>query len=207
LVPEYVDFHLFPRNRLLTEEEAYFLGEKLRLSQQELEQLSMQNAAQSISKIAYFCPSWTLGTVRNAIDAMITFDSANCYKNILNINSKYSAFGYWARDSEHVFGGNEIRNSAFCINCYHSAKLQRCFEVDASRECSDCYFCHNIENCHDCIFCFNAKNLRYAVGNAEVGRERYIEIKKRMLGQLNAELEKNGSIGMSIFRLLERKKK
>ncbi|MCX8194830.1 MAG: hypothetical protein N3G22_01860 [Candidatus Micrarchaeota archaeon] len=203
VVPEHLDFHFYPRNRLLTEEEAGFIGEKLQISHQELERLSIKNAAEIISKIAYFCPNWTLGTVKNAIDAIINFESSNCYKNILNINSKYSAFGYWARDSEYVFGGNEVRNSSFCINCYHSAKLQRCFEVDASRNCSDCYYCHDIENCRDCMFCFNVKNLRYAIGNFEIGREKYLEIKKKVLEELNEELEKSSAIRLSIFRLLD----
>ena len=205
VVPEYVDFHLFPRHRLLSEEEASYIGERLPLAPAEVEQLNLENAGRAIAKIAYFCPSWTLGTVKNAIDAVINIESANCYRNVLNINSKYSAFGYWARDSDHMFGGNEVRNSAFCVNCYHSAKLQRCFEVDASRDCSGCYYCHNCENVRDSMFCFNVKNLRYAIGNVEMGREKYLTIKEKVLSQLNDELGEKCSISRSIFRLLQKK--
>ncbi len=204
LVPEYVDFHLFPRHRLVREEEAYAIGEKVCLSQEETEGLGMKNAKQMLSKIAFFCPEWTLGEVDNTIDAQINFDSSNCYNNVLNINSKFTACGFWARDSEYMFGGNELRFSSFCINCYHSEKLQRCLEVDNSRDCSDCYFCHNCENVRESMFSFNVKNKQYAIGNVEFPREKYLELKKKVLSQLNEELGSTGGIRLSILGLAAR---
>ena len=35
------------------------------------------------------------------------------------------------------------------------------------RECSDSWFCHNVEGMQNALFCFNTKSKRYAVGNAE----------------------------------------
>ena len=67
-----------------------------------------------------------------------------------------------------------------------------------------------MENVHDSMFCFNTKNKRYAVGNVEIGREKYAEIKALVLAQLNLELSKTDSIALSIFNLpdyLEKKKK
>ncbi|MFA4983571.1 MAG: hypothetical protein WC588_05150 [Candidatus Micrarchaeia archaeon] len=45
------------------------------------------------------------------------------------------------------------------------------------------------------------KNLKYAIGNTELPREKYLEIKARVLSQLNAELSKTDSIALSIFNL------
>jgi hypothetical protein len=67
--------------------------------------------------------------------------------------------------------------------------------------CSDCYFCHNCENCHDCLFCFSAKNLKYAVGNRELPKERYLELKKALLSRISARLEAKKDFGLSIYNV------
>ncbi len=195
-----------PTHRLVTQAEAFALGEKLRMSEKEVESLALSNVPEAISRIAFFSSQWDSGKLRNIIESVWNFDSSNCYRAMVDINSKYCAYCYWPRDSEYMFGGNEVRDSTFCINCYHSAKLQRCFEVDSSRGCSDCFFCHNCENVHDSMFCFNVKNLKNAIANVELPRERYLEIKKRVLAELNGELSRTNSIALSIFNLAEKRK-
>ena len=206
LLAEHSHFMLFPRNRLLALREAEFLGENLKIEEGEAAGISMKNAGRIISKIAYFCPDWEMGNVGNLPDCLVAINSSSCYKCILPINSKLCSHYYWPRDSECLFGGNETRTSSFCINTYHSEKLTRCFEVDSSWNCSDCYFCHNCENVHDSMFCFNAKNLRHAIGNAEMPREKYLEVKRRVLAELNAQLERKNAVAQSIY-LLGRKEK
>ena len=80
-------------------------------------------------------------------------------------------------------------------------KLARCVEVDSSRSSSDCYFCHNVENCAECMFCFNVKAKRYAIGNVEVGKEKYMQIKKLVLAELAARLEKDKTLAISIYNI------
>ena len=106
-----------------------------------------------------------------------------------------------------MFGFNRARFSAFCINCFDSERLQRCFEVSEGRNCSGCYYCHNVENVQDSMFCFNVKNKRYAIANVELPKEQYLEIKKKVLAQLNGELSKTNSIALSIFNLPDAVKK
>lgn len=204
LVPDYADFLRFPRNRLLSFEEAEFIGERLTLSEDEAERLTLANAATMLSRIAYFSPDWKSGNNFNNIGCPIEFNCTDCYRSIINLFSKRCAYGWWPRNSEHLFGYNRTRHSAFCINTFDSEKIQRCFEVSEARSSTGCYYCHDIENCHDSMFCFNAKNLRYAVGNAELPREKYLEIKKMVLAQLNEELARTNSIGLSIFNLPDR---
>jgi hypothetical protein len=73
--------------------------------------------------------------------------------------------------------------------------------VDSSRDCADCYFCHNCENVQSGIFCFNAKNLRYAVGNLEVGREEFLRVKAMLLRRILPELEEGKQPGLDIFNI------
>jgi hypothetical protein len=206
LLAEHSHFMLFPRNRLLALREADFLGENLKIGEEEAEALNMKRAAGIISKIAYFCPDWEMGNVSNLPDCLVAINSSSCYKCILPINSKLCSHYYWPRDSECLFGGNETRTSSFCINTYHSEKLTRCFEVDSSWNCSDCYFCHNCENVHDSMFCFNVKNMKNAIGNVELPREKYLEIKSRVLAEINAHLDKANGVPYSIFSLAAHKK-
>ena len=49
------------------------------------------------------------------------------------------------------------------------------------------------------MFCFNAKSLRYAIGNVEVGMEKFMEIKARLVGELAEKLEKNKRLDLSIY--------
>jgi len=201
LLSEHSHFMLFPRDRLINIHEADFLGENLKISEEEAGSISLQNAAGTISKLAYFCPDWEMGNVGNLSDCLVAINSNTCHKCILPINSKLCSHYYWPRDSEHLFGGNETRTSSFCINTYHSEKLARCFEVDSSWNCSGCYFCHDCENVHDSMFCFNVKNMKYAIGNIGLPREQYLEIKKRVLVEINAQLDKEAAVRQSIFSI------
>jgi len=206
MIPVWGDFICLPHERLLNLGEAEFIGERLAVSEEEVGALSLANAPQTLSKIAYFSPEVKTGNNANNIDCPIQLDCTDCYQSAVNIGSKRCAMGWWPRNSEHLFGFNRVRQSAFCINTFDSEKIQRCFEVSEARSSTDCYYCHNVENCHDSMFCFNAKNLKYAVGNVELPREEYLEAKRKVLAQLNEELAKTASISLSIFNLPDRLK-
>ncbi|MFA6531017.1 MAG: hypothetical protein WCT31_04760, partial [Candidatus Micrarchaeia archaeon] len=95
-----------------------------------------------------------------------------------------------------------VFDSEFSMKCYDSVKLTRCFEVDGGRGCSDTYFSHNVEGLQNCAFCFNAKSKQYSVGNSEVGRERFMEVKKMVQEWVLEELEKKTGKSMpSIYFL------
>jgi len=201
---EHADFFWIPRDRMMNREEADFAAERVHLQPQDAESLSMQNISQKLASVAFFCPELQVGNLKNNIDCPVNFTAANCYKCVLAIEAKQCACSYWPRDSEYLFGANEVRSSSFCMNCYHSETLKRCFEMDSCTACSDCYFCHNIENCHDCMFCFNVKNLKNAVGNVELPREQYLAVKKKVLEQINAEIAKTNGVSLSIYNLPDR---
>ena len=64
-----------------------------------------------------------------------------------------------------------------------------------------------VQNVYDSMFCFNTKNKHNAIGNVELPREKYLEIKKRILAELNRELKEKDSISLTIFNLPDRLKK
>ena len=74
-------------------------------------------------------------------------------------------------------------------------------EMDSCKNCADSYFCHNCENLSDCMFCFNAKNLKYAVGNAEVGKENYMKIKSIVRGEILERLEKGKTLPFDVYSI------
>lgn len=199
-VSEFNATKVLPKDRLLTFEEAA-QGENLKATNAELEGLSAQALPSLLGKIGLFTPEFKSGIGENLIDCPIYADGANSYRCFDCTFSKYCAYCFWPRDSEHLFGTSLVYGSSFCLKCYNSAKLTRCFEVDSSRDCSGCYFCHNCENVHDSMFCFNVKNMRYAIGNAEVGPEKFIAAKKMLLSYLQKELDAKARIGISIFNI------
>lgn len=128
-------------------------------------------------------------------------------KTVVSYDGRYSKNAKWLSLDEVNFSEkkpppniNQIKDIDSVLQGI-SEKIQRCFEVSETRSSADCYYCHNVENCHDCMFCFNAKNLKYAVGNVEIPKEKYLEIKKKILAQLNDELSRTNSISLSIFNL------
>ena len=207
-IPDYALFFKFPRDRLICQEEADAAGEKLKLPEGEVAQLGLANAGKLLSRIAYFCPDWQVGTNKNNIDCPTAIDSANCYRNVINIKAKSCAYNFWPRNSETIFGSYACGiSSSFCLKCYFSKNLSRCFEVDAGRNCTDCYYCHNVENCRECVLCFNVKNLKYAVGNFELPKEEYFAVKARVLAEINSQLDKSDAVSQRVFSLLENRKK
>lgn len=204
-VGTYAKYGQVPPSRMVTEGEALQLSKPAK-KPEEMERITLANAHELISDVAYFHLDYHAFTNKNIIDCMAYAYSSNCFNCFPCVEIKDSAYNFWPRSSEHLFGCGVMFDSQFCINCYQSVKLSRCFEVDSSRDCSDCYFSHNIENCASCIFCFNVKNKKYAIGNVEVGREKFLAAKKILLEWIGSKLEKEGSLALDIYNIAEWKK-
>lgn len=190
-----------PKDRIVTMEEARVLGEVARLSLEEARSLTLANAHERIGKLAYLTVDFYEGANRNLIECATAIDSSNSYRTSGLVYAKHCAYMFWPRSTEHSYGCEAMFDSSFCINCYYSQKLTRCFECDSCRSCSDCLFCHNCENVQDSMFCFNVKNMRYAIGNAEVGREEYLRVKKSVLVEIGNRLQKKHDFPLDIYNI------
>jgi hypothetical protein len=205
-VPGYANFRALRRDRFVGLYEGMKIGENARLSEKEASELDFSNAPSLLSKIAYPSTQFRDGPIANVGGSPIVVSSTNCHSVLGCLNLKDSAYCVWPNGSDHVFGSAFLMNSSFCIKCYSSFSLKGCFEVDSSSGCSYSYFCHNVENVHHSMFCFNAKNLNYAIGNVEVGREKYMEMKPLLLAPIVKALEAGKNPAIDIFTLCGGKK-
>ena len=198
---DYCNYFLLPKGRMLTQQEALAYGEKEKIGEGQAGKLSLAAASQIIGKLAFFSTEYEEGTNTNVVECPTPTQAANCYRTSPVVYSKYCAYAFWPRSCEHVYGSNAMFDSEFCIHCYHSVKLKRCFEMDSCRDCAGSCFCHNCENVQESMFCFNVKNLRYAIGNAEVGRERFMQAKKMLLCRIMGELGVEKSLALDIYSI------
>lgn len=195
------DFYEDIKHNILTIEEAYDIHGKKHLSSEELRALSFSNAKSTLQKLSTTTPNTIYGECSNMIDSTFYYSSNSCYKSCATVRSKYSFYSFWPRDSSYVLGCFYTFSSQFCIKCYNSENLNRCFELSDCNNCTDSMFCHNCENLQNCMFCFNVKAKRYAIANVELGREKYLEIKKMIMNEIMEKLEKNKSLELSVFNL------
>ncbi|MBS3069497.1 hypothetical protein J4441_03975 [Candidatus Micrarchaeota archaeon] len=201
IIVDYSSFFEIPRNRLVKFHEALKIGEIMRISEADATRITLENAHEFLGNIAFFPTEYEQGTNQNTIECATTASSSNCYRSAPCIFSKYCAYCFWPRTSEHLFGCSMIFDSSFCMNSYYSLKLRRCLEMDSCRDCSDSLYCHNLESSSDSMFCFNSKNLRNAIGNAQLPREKYSSIKSSILAQLAEELQSKKSLKWDIYSI------
>ena len=201
LLADYSNYLLYPRNRLVTRLEAEFIGNHLCLEESEAEKLSLSSTSEGISKIAYLSPEFFFGDNINVIECSTQYQSMDSYRSPGVSFSKNTAYSFWPRTAEFIYGSSMAFESFNCIHCYNSENLNRCFEADSSKSCSDAYFLHNCENVRESMFCFNAKNLTNAIGNAPLPAEQYRKIKSSIISQLADELEEKKSLKWGIFSI------
>ena len=200
-VSDYPVMNELPKNRLVTQEEALRLGGVLQATLKLATAASLQNAAEIMGAIAYFPPERRLGVYKNLVACQWGSQSTDCYRTVVASHDKFCGYNAWPRNSEHVFGSGIIFHSEFCFKCFDSVGLKRCFEMDSSRECSDSWFCHNVEGMQNALFCFNTKSKRYAVGNAEVGKEQFGRAKRMVQDYVLQSLEEKKSVPLSVFNV------
>ncbi|VVB97917.1 Uncharacterised protein [uncultured archaeon] len=183
--------------------EALELGKKS-ISESGLEKLGLANAGKILAEIKCTTPEviFTNSNV-DIVECSAYGPAAHAYlSSYVYGSSKYVSHSFWTRNSENIFGSSVLLYFCkYCIKCYNSSTLTRCFELEGCTNCSDCYFCHNCENLQECMFCFNAKSKRYAIGNVEIGREKYLEVKKRMLAEITSKIEKDKFLELSVYNI------
>lgn len=164
--------------------------------------LELRKLAALVAAKAAFTMEMTEGETADVPEITQAIDSTECWSSWDATNSTRSACSTGIIQSKYIFGGYfRILDSEFCINCYEVVECRRCFELDSSSRCSGCYFSHNLEGCEDCILCWNLKGKRYAVLNQEVGKEKYLQVKKMLLDYLNGQLDAKRRVDRSVFAL------
>ncbi|MCC7570286.1 hypothetical protein KO465_02990 [Candidatus Micrarchaeota archaeon] len=193
------------RDRIITSNEISTVGETQQIDKSDLNKIrwDLDSLSDVLQKVVFISPDLlNVGQTKNLFDVVgVGEGTSNCYKSGLGGLGKYWAFSHWTSRSSYMYGALLTWYSSFCIKTYNSKKLTRCFEVDASENCSDLYYSHNCENVHDSMFCFNVKNLRNAIGNAPLPSTDYKKIKINILTQIADELEKKKDLKWDIYNI------
>lgn len=190
-------FGEYPKNRIVSMRESLELGKipaKARVD-------SLASAIGALGEIGYFTPELADGLNSGLVSFPHAFNVVNAYKGHDAVYAENVGLCSFALNSKYAYGCYRVLESQFAMKCYNSQHLNRCFELDSCAKCSDSYFCHNCEALSDCMFCFNSKGLRHAIGNSQLPRDKYAEVKKSVISQLAQELGKKKAISASIFAL------
>lgn len=141
-----------------------------------------------------YCGNKTFGKNQNAekvdncTDCWDVYDSHNIYK------VKYAAYSSCNRDSEHIYGVSAFPKSAYSIRCLEGVGATRCFETYYATNVMDTYYCLNVSGCSNCMFSFNQKAKHDMIGNLQLSKERYAEIRKKLLSEIAEKLKKDKRI-------------
>lgn len=194
-IPPYADL---PQNRIVSPEEAVQVG-KLRLDEGEI--TSLERIKESLHKIAYLNLDFRGGRNNNIIQSYTFLDVVNAYKTERCESSENIAICYLSGFNKNLFGSVYCDYSQFAMRCFNSSYLNRCFEMEASTNCSDSCFCHNCEALSEAMFCFNVKGKRHAIGNTELPPEQYRKIKDTLVSQMADEIIRTKNLRYDIFNV------
>ncbi|MFH1470281.1 MAG: hypothetical protein ABIF01_00880, partial [Candidatus Micrarchaeota archaeon] len=195
-----------PKERMVTSEEGRETG-KIHVRPEDLEGLTLEKMIELMAPIAYYPVQFKEGKNINTTETVCMYHSIDTYQVSDATYSKKCAYCVHMQECEDVFGSGVLMvGSTYSIRCYDCVNVTMCMDLDSCKNCHRCMLCHNCEGLSDCMFCFNAKSLRYAIGNVEVGKERYERIRKMIVGEMLKRIEREGDIGFDICSLGSRKK-
>jgi len=108
--------------------------------------------------------------------------------NVFEVKS--GAYLAYQRESECVFGACGFPGSQFSMRVFNGIGAIRCFECYIGRNLSETYYAFNCIGCRDCMFAFNLRGKRHVIGNLELPRERYLELKNKLVAEMGGELRR-----------------
>lgn len=108
-------------------------------------------------------------------------------------DGKYVAFTTSIRNPENCFGscwGGDIK---FCIKILDPYNVTRCMEIFHGNVVSDSYYSASLEDCTNCMFSFNQRSKNYLIGNVPLAKDKYTELKKKLISEIAEYMKKNKS--------------
>lgn len=198
LLPGYSIPKRIPQERIISQD---FLSEAGKMKIERFPQ-DIRSLGREVSSIALFSGESMEGRSLNNLESNFFLNLSSSYRTLDCFFAKNCGCEIYSSFTENSFGCFLALYSNFVVNCYYSTNLSACFEMDGCRDCNGSMFCHNCEGLRDCMFCFNTRSKRYAVGNLEVGRQKYLGIKGELQRRMLDELEGKKSLELSIYNVL-----
>jgi len=191
-------FKEIPKARMINRDEE---SEASKLQVEVCDSDNLESVIRKISDIAFYRIDMSEGNITNVIKSPLIYHGINAYYVGDLTFGKNCAYCTYALNDEYVFGCHRCIHSKFCIRCENSVNLTACFEMDSCTNCANSMFCHNSENLDNCMFCFNTKSKRYAIANVEVGREKYMQIREKVLAELVRQIKNMQRIKWNIYNV------
>jgi hypothetical protein len=129
-------------------------------------------------------------------DSQYVFGSTNVEKSSIIFNEFMIR-----KDSKFGFGGGWYAASEFIIRCVGAHTIKRSFESHYTVKSSDMHFCFGCVGSHDLLFSFGQRNSSYKIGNLQLGKAEYGELKGKLMSEVVDEIEKEKSFP-SLFSLV-----
>ena len=156
----------------------------------------------AVSELMVYSGNKVLGNSQEVQLSDNVFDSMGVLHSSMVTKGRYIAHSYMMRESEFAFGSTDSGNCSNIIRCFNNYELKRCFECCYTLT-ADSYFCFNVIDCADCMFTFNVRSKRNMIGNIQLEKARYLELKKKLVDEMAAELAQKKRLGFSIIDMLE----
>ncbi|MFH1286121.1 MAG: hypothetical protein ABIH99_06085, partial [Candidatus Micrarchaeota archaeon] len=144
------------------------------------EMKDIESIIEAVQERVYYTGSIVLGNSKfvehgtNVSDSFYVYESADIDASEYVAYSSLLKWGKWAFG--YSFGGE--------LNCvvkgFNAGRVQRGFEFTQLDKCADIYYGAALEGCNDCMYCFNIKGKRNCIGNLELPKEKYLELKKKI---------------------------
>ncbi|MBU0586622.1 hypothetical protein KJ780_03850 [Candidatus Micrarchaeota archaeon] len=147
---------------------------------------------ESLEEIFYYEGSRITGNSNWVDKSDNVSDSFYVYKAHDVSKSRYVAYSSSIRDnSDHVFGCAWFLRSKYLIRAFDADSLTRCFETYMAANCSDLFFSYNCMNCNDLMFSFNQRSKRNMIGNLQLEKSKYMELRKKLIEESRQYIEKH----------------
>ncbi len=163
----------------------------------------MDSIVETLKERFVYSGNKALGNSRNVEHSDAIVDSTDILNSSFIVRSKNVAYSYLMRENEDTFGSTSSGQSTHIVRCFYNNKLRRCFECCTCIGSSDCYFSYNLMNCTDCLFTFNLRTKRHLIGNVQLGKDEYVQLKAKLVGEMAEQIKKEKRLGFSIIDFME----
>ncbi len=151
----------------------------------------IDSIVEALKEKFYYAGNIKLGKFSDVEQSDHCIDSSTIYNGeMVYEGSKNVAFAKMVRKYEYGFGVFSSGESRFVIKGFGTWKDARCFEIFRTFVSSDCYFTGHMEGCQNCMFSFNQRNRNFLIGNLEMPKDKYMELKAKLLGEIRDELRR-----------------
>ena len=179
----------YPKNARFVSAEEPVQNRKYGLSINEIKDIDILISA--LSEKCEYSGNRHLGNTAFAEASDIVSDSHYVYGSSKIERCSHVAASNMIRDgSKYAFGCQWFAKSEFMVQVHGAHTVKRAFEAYYTTSSSDIHFCYSCVGCHDLLFSFGQRNASYKIGNLQLEKGKYAELKKKLLSEVAGELER-----------------